>query len=106
MNVTASASTMIATVSLRDALPICASAQIGGSQNYGGAMALTNNGLISSQVSGNTLTVQPNSLTNNGTLQALNGGIRTIKQTSTRPTPGPISLRATSTINLGGTFDP
>ena len=42
---------------------------------YNAAMALTNNGLISSQVSGRTLTINPaTSFTNTGTLEATNGG--------------------------------
>ncbi|HEY4233521.1 MAG TPA: PEP-CTERM sorting domain-containing protein, partial [Lacipirellulaceae bacterium] len=41
---------------------------------FSGAMALTNNGLISSQVSGRTITVKPDTFTNTGTLEATNGG--------------------------------
>ena len=46
-----------------------------GGFGYNAAMALTNNGLISSQVSGRTLTINPaTSFTNAGTLEAINGG--------------------------------
>ena len=78
---------------------------IGSGSIYGGAMALTNNGLISSQVSGTTISVQPNTLTNNGTMRALNGGILTISPTTTWTNAGTIGLDATSIVNLGGTFN-
>jgi hypothetical protein len=48
---------------------------VGVGNSFTGAMALTNNGLISSQVSGRTITVNPaTSFTNAGTLEAINGG--------------------------------
>ena len=77
---------------------------IGGSQNYGGAMTLANQGLISSQVSGRTITIASSSLSNTGTLSASNGGILTIAPTNNWTNAGTISVNA-STVNLGGTFD-
>jgi hypothetical protein len=47
--------------------------EIGGGYYYGGAMMLLNQGLISSQTAGQTLTVNSSCLTNSGTLQAING---------------------------------
>ena len=89
-------------------------------------MALTNNGLISSQVSGRTITVSAASLTNSATgiLEATGGGILTINSTNwsnagnlralTGSTAnlngawsdlgGTITADATSTLNLGGSF--
>src|SRR4051794_2993614 len=90
---------------IRSETGLSASAVIGSSNFFGGAMALTNQGLISSQVSGNTLTVQPDTLSNSGTMQALNGGILTINPASTWSNAGTIALDATSTVNLGGTFN-
>jgi hypothetical protein len=54
-------------------------AQIGIGNNYFAAMTLTNNGLISSQVSGRTLTINPASFTNGATgrVEATGGGIVT-----------------------------
>ena len=51
------------------------SAQIGGGNVFGGAMTLLNQGLISSQTSGRTVTVTPMSFTNAGTIEAINGGV-------------------------------
>ncbi len=78
----------------------------GGGFLYNGAMALTNNGLISSQTSGRTITVKPDTLTNSatGTLEAKSGGILTIAPTSTWANAGTISVNA-ATVNLGGTFN-
>ena len=99
---------------------------IGGSNYFGGPMTLTNNGLISSQVSGRTITISAASLSNSGTgtLGASNGGILTINSTnwsnagnlgaSTGSTAnlngawsnlgGTITVDATSVLNLGGSF--
>ena len=67
-------------------------------------MTLANAGLISSQVSATTITINPASLTNTGTLEAKNGGTLTIAPTGTWTSAGTISVNA-STVNLGGTFD-
>ncbi|MDQ6860453.1 MAG: PEP-CTERM sorting domain-containing protein, partial [Verrucomicrobiota bacterium] len=74
MNGTAGAFTVGATGVIQTATGLTANSQIGGSLYYGGAMALTNNGLISSQTNGITLTIQPASFTNAGVLEAANGG--------------------------------
>ncbi|HEY2342214.1 MAG TPA: hypothetical protein VGH90_04245, partial [Chthoniobacteraceae bacterium] len=57
---------------------LAADASIGGSNYFGGAMTLTNQGLISSQVSGRTITIEAASFTNSGTLEAANGGLITV----------------------------
>src|SRR6185436_7248885 len=75
--------------------------------NNTAAMALTNNGLISSQVSGRTLTVNPvTSFANGatGTLEAKSGGILTIAPTGAWTNAGMINVNA-ATVNLGGTFN-
>ncbi len=97
--------TIGATAVIRTETGLGGAAQIGGTFQYGGAMALTNQGLISSQVTGNTLTVQPDTLASSGLMQAINGGILTIAPSKSWTNTGTISLDATSTINLGGTFD-
>ena len=74
---------------------------------YNEAMALTNNGLISSQVNGRTLTINPaTSFTNGaaGTLEAKSGSTLTIAPTGTWTNAGMISVNA-ATVNLGGTFN-
>lgn len=80
-------------------------------------MALTNNGLISSQVSGQTLTVNPvTSFTNAGTLEAINGGTLTVSMGYTQTTGitrvssgGGISLLNGTTTNtfsvIGGRLE-
>ena len=76
MNGTAGSFTIGATGVIRTNAGLTGDGDIGGGQNFGGAMALTNNGLISSQVSGRTITLDAASgFTNAGTLEATNGGI-------------------------------
>ena len=76
MNGTAGSFTIGATGVIRTNAGLTGDGDIGGGFNFGGAMALTNNGLISSQVSGRTITLNPaTSFTNAGTLEATNGGI-------------------------------
>ncbi len=58
--------TIGATAVIRTETGLGGAAQIGGTFQYGGAMALTNQGLISSQVTGNTLTIQPASFPTKG----------------------------------------
>ena len=74
MNGTAGTFTVGPTGVIRTAAGFGGDAQIGAFFFSGGAMALTNNGLISSQVSGRTITINPDTLTNSGTLEAVNGG--------------------------------
>jgi hypothetical protein len=81
-------------------------AQIGIGNNFFSAMALTNAGLISSQVSGRTITINASSLTNTGGLEAINGGILAISPAAAWTNAGSISVGATpSIVNLSGTFD-
>ncbi len=81
------------------------SAQIGPALIYGGVMTLTNQGLISNQVTGRTITVNPGTFTNAGTIEAVNGGIVQIPagytQTAgvTRVNGGTIGVSTSPTIN-------
>ncbi len=106
MNGTAGAFTVGPMGVIRTAAGFGGNAQIGGAFFTGGAMALTNNGLISSQTSGRTVTVNPDTLTNGGTgiLEAKSGGILTIAPTGTWTNAGTISVNA-GIVNLGGTFN-
>jgi hypothetical protein len=71
----------------------------------GGTNILTNNGLISADVSGGTLTIVPpgnsGSLVNNGTLQAVGGGTLVL-ETNTDNTNGQISAKTGSTVVQSG----
>ena len=126
MNGTAGSFTIGATGVIRTTAGLAGDSNIGGAVDFGGAMSLTNNGLISSQVSGRTITIAVASLTNSATgiLEATNGGILTINATnwsnagSLRALSGStaslngawsdlggtITADATSTLNLGGSF--
>ncbi|HEY7090323.1 MAG TPA: PEP-CTERM sorting domain-containing protein [Tepidisphaeraceae bacterium] len=76
----------------------------GGGFAFSSPMALNNNGLISSEVSGRTISVIPGSgLVNSGTIQAINGGIVTLNTTYTNT--GTILLNGGGVVNLGGTFN-
>ena len=77
---------------------------IGSGFAFNAAMALTNNGLISSEVSGRTITINSDTLANGGTLQATGGGILTISPTNAWTNGGTINLNS-GTVNLGGTFN-
>ncbi|MDQ6622325.1 MAG: PEP-CTERM sorting domain-containing protein, partial [Verrucomicrobiota bacterium] len=72
--------------------------RIGGTFNYGGAMALSNNGLISSQVNGIEMIVQPASFTNQGTFEATNGGVLSLPIGYTQ-TAGVTRVSGGGTIN-------
>ena len=74
MNGTAGTFTIGATGVIRTNAGLTGDGNIGGTQNFGGAMALVNQGLISSQVSGRTITISAASLANTGTVEATNGG--------------------------------
>ncbi len=74
------------------------SGNIGGGFNFTGAMTLTNQGLISSQVSGLTIYVQPVSFTNQGTFQATNGGVLSLPIGYTQ-TAGVTRVSGGGTIN-------
>ena len=105
LNGTAGSFTIGATGVIRTNAGLTGDGDIGGPQNFGGAMALANNGLISSQVSGRTITVSSTSLANSATgiLEATGGGILTINSTNWT-NAGTISVNA-ATVNLGGTFN-
>ena len=78
-----------------------------GGFGYNADMVLTNNGLISSQVSGRAITINPaTSFANagSGTLEAKSGGVLTIAPTVVWTNAGTISVNA-ATINLGGTLN-
>jgi hypothetical protein len=63
----------------------------------------TNNGTITADQSGKTLSVGGATWVNKGTLSATGGGILTISGTWSSPSPGVINENA-STLNLGGTI--
>ncbi len=81
--------------------------QIGVGNNFFSAMALTNGGLISSQGTGRTITINAATLANIGTgkLAASDGGILTIAPAGTWTNGGTIELSAGGIVNLSGTFD-
>ena len=77
-------------------------------ENSVGPKILVNNGLISSNVAGQTLTVlvySGSSFTNTGTMEAVNGGILTLNDNWTN-SGGTLHIdaNAASTVNLGGSF--
>ncbi len=101
------------------------SANIGGQILFpGGAMTLVNNGLITNQGSGSTMTVVPASFTNAGTVEATSNGITTVNTANWTNTgtvraltggtvnlngawsgpSGTLTADATSSLHLGGTF--
>ncbi|MEI9924494.1 MAG: DUF4347 domain-containing protein [Bradyrhizobium sp.] len=82
-------------------------ASVGDWEESNGTKALINNGLIASNVSGQTLSILPNgSFTNAGTIDAVGGGVLTVTASSWT-NPGTIQLdsNSSSTVNLGGSFD-
>ena len=98
---TAGALTIGATGVIRSNTGLGGNAQIGIGNNFTAAMALANEGLISSQVSGRTLTINAaTSFANSGNLEALNGGILTITTAGWTNT-GTIAVGPGSVVNLG-----
>jgi PEP-CTERM motif len=76
---------------------------IGQQAFVGGATTLTNNGTISADVNGGTITLAVNGLTtNNGTLAALNGGTLLLNSQITNGVGGQIVAGATSTVVQNG----
>ncbi len=75
-----------------------------GAQSFdGGAATLTNNGTISADVDGGTITLQVNGLTtNNGTLSALNGGTLLLNSAVTGTTGSQIIAGAGSSVVQNG----
>ena len=83
MNGTAGSFTIGATGVIRTETGFAGSGQIGAGNNFGGAMTLLNQGLISSQTSGRTITITPTSLTTTrASLEATGGGILDISSTN------------------------
>ena len=78
MNGTSGTFTIGATGVLRTTAGLAGNGQIGASQFFGGNMTLLNQGLISSQTSGRTITINPAGFTNAGTIEASNGGVLSI----------------------------
>ena len=74
---------------------------IGGSHYFGAAMTLVNQGLISAEVSGRTITVAAASFTNSGTSHALNGATLSINNLAS-PQSGTIGAGVGSTVTING----
>jgi hypothetical protein len=109
------------TASIKTAPGFAGTANIGGSNWYGGSLTLNNGGLISSEVSAKTVNINGASLTNTGTLRALNGATLSVNPTNwsssgtisamdstlnfngTWANTGPLSIN-NSTLNLNGNF--
>ena len=104
MNGTDGTFTVGASGVIRTETGIGGSGVIGSGSNFAGAMTLVNQGLISSQVSGITITINPASFTNSGTFSASNNGILTIAPSGMWTNAGTISVN-NATVNLNGTFD-
>jgi hypothetical protein len=80
-------------------------ATIGNQVEQGGTNALVNQGLISANVSGQTLTIAPNgTFTNAGTMEAVGGGILSLANSWSNSGTLHLDSNAASTVNLGGTF--
>ena len=104
MNGTSGTLTIGATGVMRTEAGFGGSVFMGGGNYFFGSMTLVNQGLISSQTSGRTVTIQPASLTNQGTLEALNGGVLSISAATWSSATG-ATLRANgSTLNLSGSW--
>lgn len=71
-----------------------------GEDGRGGPMSLVNQGLISSETSGQTITISASSLANSGTLRAVDGGILTIIPTNFTNT-GTLQTLNGGILNIG-----
>ena len=78
------------------------SGTIGAAAFVGGSQALVNNGTISADVSGGTITINTVPVTNNGTLSALNGGTLVLSSNVTGNLGGQIVAGAGSTVLQNG----
>jgi hypothetical protein len=78
------------------------SGSIGGQINIGGTQVLVNNGTISADVAGGTISFTDSAVTNNGTLSALNGGTLVLGTNVTGGASGQIVAGAGSTVLQGG----
>ena len=75
---------------------------IGGQLNIGGTQTLVNNGTISADVAGGTITINESAVTNNGTLSALNGGTLVLGSDVAGTATGQIVAGAGSTVLQNG----
>ena len=75
---------------------------IGGAVFVGGTQALVNNGTISADVAGGTITISTHPVTNNGTMSALNGGTLVLSSNVTGNPGGQIVSGAGSTVLQNG----
>ena len=75
---------------------------IGQQINIGGTQTLANNGLISADVAGGTITITESAVVNNGTLQAINGGRLVLNSNVTGGATGQIVAGAGSTVIQNG----
>ena len=78
------------------------SGSIGGQINIGGTQVLVNNGTISADVAGGTISISESAVTNNGTLSALNGGTLVLSSNVTGGATGQIVAGAGSTVLQNG----
>ena len=74
-----------------------------GSIAHSSASSVVNDGVISADVSGQTLTISTNGFTNNGTTEAINGGILNIDSATWSSAAGTLNVDS-STLNLAGSF--
>ena len=75
---------------------------IGNQINIGGTQTLLNNGTIAADVAGGTLTLVQSNVTNNGVLQAINGGTLVLSSNVTGAVGSSISAGAGSTVLQNG----
>jgi hypothetical protein len=75
---------------------------IGQAINIGGAQTLVNNGTISADVAGGTITINTHPVTNGGTLSALNGGTLVLSSDVTSTGGGQILAGAGSQVRQNG----
>jgi len=75
---------------------------IGQQLNIGGTQTLLNNGTISADVGGGTITITDSDVTNNGTLSALNGGTLVLNSNVTGGASGQIVAGSGSTVRQQG----
>jgi|JI10StandDraft_1071094.scaffolds.fasta_scaffold01355_3 hypothetical protein len=75
---------------------------IGGQINIGGTQTLVNNGRISADVAGGTITITDSAVTNNGILEAKNGGTLLLTSNVAGGAGGQIVAGAGSTVQQSG----
>ncbi|MFZ4572825.1 MAG: RHS repeat-associated core domain-containing protein [Phycisphaerales bacterium] len=94
--------TIASTGSMRRTGTFTGGAIIGVQSQFGGAMTLVNNGTISNDVAG-TLVLQPSVITNNGTIQAVTGGLSV--STPNWRNAGTVNLGSGADLSLDSAFD-